>query len=68
MLADCAPTEDEKPVWEGVQAVLNQTDSILQQLRGYKGAANEIRQVWMTRWTEENMLLYHPEYLYFYVF
>ena len=44
-IAGSEPTDAEKEVWTDVNGVLAQSGGILEQLRQYKGAANEIREV-----------------------
>ena len=44
-IAGSEPTDAEKEVWTDVNGVLTQSGGILEQLRQYKGAANEIREV-----------------------
>lgn len=40
---NCRPTDDEKGIWDKIQGVLKEADSILKSLRQYTGAANVIR-------------------------
>lgn len=39
------PTDEEKEVWEKVQAVLNESQTILQDIQQYTGATEDIKQV-----------------------
>lgn len=39
------PTNEEKEVWEKVQAVLNESQTILQDIQQYTGATEDIKQV-----------------------
>lgn len=38
------PTDEEKEVWEKVQAVLNESQTILQDIQQYTGATEDIKQ------------------------
>lgn len=42
---DAQPTEEEREVWNQVNAVLQDSESILLGLQAYKGAGQEIRDV-----------------------
>ena len=42
---DATPTESEKEVYDVVNSVLDVAPQILQELQGYRGAGEEIRQV-----------------------
>lgn len=42
---DAQPTEEEREVWNQVDLVLQDSESILMGLREYKGASQEIRDV-----------------------
>lgn len=44
-LLDAQPTEEEREVWNQVDLVLQDSESILMGLREYKGASQEIRDV-----------------------
>ena len=44
-LSDAQPTEEECQVWNQVDLVLQDSESILMGLREYKGASQEIRDV-----------------------
>lgn len=44
-LLDAQPTEEEREVWNQVDLVLQDSESILVGLREYKGASQEIRDV-----------------------
>lgn len=43
--SDAQPTEEEQEVWNQVDLVLQDSESILMGLREYKGASQEIRDV-----------------------
>lgn len=43
--SDAQPTEEEREVWNQVDLVLQDSESILMGLREYKGASQEIRDV-----------------------
>lgn len=47
-LLDAQPTEGEREVWNQVNSVLQDSESILSGLQAYKGAGQEIRDVWNT--------------------
>lgn len=51
-VTDAEPTEVEKSVYEEVQKVLRRSESILEELQCYKGAAKEVREAISTN-TEE---------------
>lgn len=44
-VSDAQPTECEREVWNQVNAVLQESESILSGLQAYKGAGQEIRDV-----------------------
>lgn len=44
-VADAQPTEGEREVWDQVNTVLQDSESILSGLQAYKGAGQEIRDV-----------------------
>lgn len=44
-LSDAQPTDREREVWNQVNAVLQESESILSGLQAYKGAGQEIRDV-----------------------
>lgn len=44
-LADASPTDNEMPVYEEAEEVLNRSAEILKELEEYKGAGEEIREV-----------------------
>lgn len=45
MFVDAQPTEGEREVWNQVNSVLQDSESILTGLQAYKGAGQEIRDV-----------------------
>ena len=45
LFLDATPTESEKEVFDVVHCVLDAAPQILQELQGYQGAGEEIRQV-----------------------
>jgi len=45
LCADAKPTESELTVWNQMEGVLQQTEAILTEMRVYRGAAIEIRDV-----------------------
>lgn len=47
-VSDAQPTECERDVWNQVNAVLQESESILSGLQAYKGAGQEIRDVGLT--------------------
>lgn len=47
-VSDAQPTECERDVWNQVNAVLQESESILSGLQAYKGAGQEIRDVGRT--------------------
>ncbi len=44
-MSDAQPTDCEREVWNQVNAVLQESESILSGLQAYKGAGHEIRDV-----------------------
>ncbi len=44
-MSDAQPTDCEREVWNQVNAVLQESESILSGLQAYKGAGQEIRDV-----------------------
>ena len=42
---DARPTPEEQEVWEVVNTVLENSSKVLENLRNYKGASDEIREV-----------------------
>lgn len=42
---DARPTPDEQEVWEVVNTVLENSSKVLEDLKNYKGASDEIREV-----------------------
>jgi len=44
-VSDAQPTEGEREVWNQVNSVLQESESILAGLQAYKGAGQEIRDV-----------------------
>lgn len=51
---DAQPTEEEREVWNQVDLVLRDSESILMGLREYKGASQEIRDVRNLQPLQEN--------------
>lgn len=47
-VSDAQPTDCERDVWNQVNAVLQESESILSGLQAYKGAGQEIRDVGCT--------------------
>lgn len=54
---DAQPTEEEREVWNQVDLVLQDSESILMGLREYKGASQEIRDVQNLQPVHENPAL-----------
>ena len=44
MYQDAQPTDSEAQIYNEVQIVLRQSESIVEELQGYKGAGKEIRE------------------------
>lgn len=44
---EARPTPDEQEVWEVVNTVLENSSKVLEDLRNYRGASDEIREVYI---------------------
>lgn len=55
-LSDAQPTEGERDVWNQVNSVLQDSESILTALQAYKGAGQEIRDVRNSKTSEKQKI------------